>query len=295
MASRSSGDVRIGVSGWRYPPWRGTFYPADLPQRSELAYAAQRLRTIEINGSFYSLQTPASYRSWHDATPEDFRFAVKGGRYITHMRRLRDIAAPLANFFASGLAELRGKLGPVLWQFPPNFAFDEALVEAFLAALPHDADAATRLARGHDDRLRAPARVTYPTACRLRHAMEVRHPSFAVPSFIALLRRYDVAFVVADTAKKWIEREDVTADFVYVRLHGAEELYRSGYTEAELDAYAQRIERWACGRAPADARLIAPGAPAATRPRDVYCYFDNTDKREAPGNAIRLAAKLAPG
>jgi len=291
MASRA-GDIRIGISGWRYPPWRGVFYPADLPQRRELEYAAQRLRTIEINGSFYSLQAPSSYRAWHDATPDDFVFAVKGGRYITHMRRLRDVEAPLGNFFASGLAELRAKLGPILWQFPPNFAFDAELVEDFLARLPANADAATRLARRHDDRLRWPARVTYAQEARLRHAMEVRHPSFVDPAFIRLLRKYDVAFVIADTAGKWVEHDDVTAGFVYLRLHGAETLYQSRYKDAQLDRFARRIACWAGGREPADARRIAPRMPPAPAGRDVYCYFDNTDKIEAPGNALDLAERL---
>jgi uncharacterized protein YecE (DUF72 family) len=285
----AQGDVRIGISGWRYEPWRGTFYPRGLAHARELEYASRRLRTIEINGSFYSLQTPQSYARWRDDTPGDFVFAVKGGRFITHMRRLLTPRAPLGNFFASGIAELRTKLGPFLWQLPPNFPFDAERIEAFLDMLPKDTDAATALARHHDRKLKWRARCVYKPAQLLRHAMEVRHPSFVDPAFIGLLRKYNVAFVIADTARKWVEYEDVSADFVYVRLHGAQALYQSRYTEAELVRFASHISCWAGGAEPDDARRIAPRRAARTTARDVYCYFDNTDKIEAPGNAIRLA------
>ena len=286
------GDIRIGISGWRYEPWRGTFYPKGLAQRRELEYASHRLSTIEINGSFYSLQSPASYRAWREATPDDFVFAVKGGRYITHMLRLRNVRAALGNFFASGIAELRSKLGPILWQFPPNFAYDPGRFEDFLAMLPYDTDAAAAVARRHDAKLRHRASCVFKPAGALRHAIEVRHPSFENPDFIALLRQHNVAFVVADTARKWIERDDVTADFVYIRLHGAVELYHSRYSEEELARFASRIDCWARGREPADAdRIAARAARAASR--DVYCYFDNTDKVHAPDNAMALASALA--
>jgi uncharacterized protein YecE (DUF72 family) len=290
--SRRYGSLRIGISGWRYPPWRGVFYPQDLPQRRELEYASRQLRTIEINGSFYSLQTPESYQAWYEESPAGFLFSVKGGRYITHMRRLRDVATPLANFFASGVANLREKLGPFLWQLPPTLRYDAAQLEEFLAMLPRDTDAAAALARRRDTRMTGRARLAFGPPRRLRHALEVRHPSFVDPSFIALLRRQQVAFVIADTAGKWPEYEDVTADFVYVRLHGAEQLYVSGYTEPQLDRFAARIKCWAAGAEPADARRISPGRAPASRSRDVVCYFDNTDKIEAPRNAMRLAEKL---
>jgi len=282
------GDIRIGISGWRYEPWRGTFYPKGLAQRRELEYASRRLSTIEINGSFYSLQTPDSYRMWREATPGGFVFAVKGGRYITHMLRLRNVRAALGNFFASGIAELREKVGPFLWQFPPNFAYDAERIENFLAMLPYDTDAAAAVARRHDQKLKTRASCVYRPPGKLRHAMEVRHPSFLDPGFIALLRKYNVSFVVADTAGKWVERDDVTADFVYIRLHGAVQLYHSRYSEEELARFASRVDCWARGREPADAARIAPRAPRATT-RDVYCYFDNTDKVHAPDNAIALA------
>jgi uncharacterized protein YecE (DUF72 family) len=287
------GEVRIGVSGWRYAPWRGTFYPKGLPQARELEYASRRMSSIEINGSFYSLQKPALYARWHDATPDGFVFSVKGGRYITHMKRLVDVRAALGNFFASGVAELRAKLGPFLWQLPPNFAFDAERIGRFLAMLPADTDAASALARGHDAKLKVRARITFPYPQELRHAMEVRHPSFADPAFIALLRKHRVAFVVADTAGKWLEYDDVTAGFVYLRLHGARKLYHSRYTAGEIDGFAQRIRIWSEGREPTDARRIAPRPARKARRRDVYCYFDNTDKRHAPGNAIELARNVS--
>jgi len=292
MAKQTGGDVRIGISGWRYPPWRGVFYPPDLPQRRELEYASRQLRTIEINGSFYSLQTPESYQAWYEETPADFLFSVKGGRYITHMRRLRDAATPLANFFASGVANLREKLGPFLWQLPPTLRYDAAQLDAFLALLPRDTDAAAALARRRDARMTGRARLAFGPPRRLRHALEVRHASFVDPSFIALLRRHQVAFVVADTAGRWPEYEDVTADFVYIRLHGAEQLYVSGYTEPELDRFAARIKCWTTGTEPSDARRISPVRAPASRAREVVCYFDNTDKIEAPRNAMHLAQEL---
>jgi uncharacterized protein YecE (DUF72 family) len=286
------GTIRIGISGWRYEPWRGVFYPADLPQRSELAFASRRLSTIEINGSFYSLQRPEYYARWHDETPDGFVFSVKGGRYITHMRRLRDIEAPLANFLASGIANLGAKLGPFLWQFPPSFRFDADRLRAFLALLPRDTDAATALARRRDARLAGRARLAYGPTRPLRHAIEVRHESFETPAFVELLREQRIALVVADTAGTWPYAEDLTADFVYVRLHGDRELYVSGYTPSALERWAARIRTWAAGRQVADARLLAPGARAPLVPRDVYVYFDNDIKVKAPRDAMRLAGML---
>jgi len=251
------GTIRIGISGWRYEPWRGAFYPEDLKQDDELAYASRKLATIEINGSFYSLQRPEYYARWRDETPPGFVFSVKGGRYITHMKRLRDIEAPLENFFASGMAALGAKLGPFLWQFPPNFAFDAARLAAFFELLPRDT--ATLAAPGRNR--------------RLRHAIEIRHPTFASREFVELVREHDIAIVVADTAGKWPLLEDVTSDFMYVRLHGDKKLYESGYTIAALERWAARIRDWstAC---------------------DVFVYFDNDIKVKAPRDAMRLADML---
>lgn len=290
---QSAGVVRIGISGWRYQPWRGgAFYPKGLPQRRELEYASRALPTIEINGSFYSLQRPQSYAAWRDETPEGFVFSVKGGRYITHMLRLRNVETALANFFASGIAHLNEKLGPFLWQLPPTLKYDRALVDDFLSLLPRDTDQASALARRHDHKLKGRARIGYGMRRPLRHALEVRHESFVQPSLIALLRRHRVAFVVADTAGKWPEFEDITSDFVYIRLHGDEELYRSAYMEDALGRWARRIGVWSRGGEPSDARRISSITAPRASTRDVYYYFDNTDKVEAPANALRLMQKL---
>lgn len=286
-----TGAIRIGISGWRYAGWRGVFYPADLPQRRELEYASRRLSSIEINGSFYSLQTPESYARWYAETPDDFLFSVKGGRYITHLLRLRDVQTPLSNFFASGVLALRQKLGPILWQFPPDFRFEPERFEAFLRMLPQDTLAALDLAQGHSDWMARRTSLHVDTRRPLRHAVEIRNESFVDPAFIALLRRYNVGFVVADTAGNWPYREDVTSDFLYLRLHGESELYASGYTEEALDRWAERIRSWADGGEPRDARRIAGIAPPHAG-RDVYCYFDNDAKVRAPFDAQRLMQKL---
>lgn len=289
------GEIRIGISGWRYAPWRGEFYPKGLVQRDELAYASRALPTIEINGSFYSLQHPSSWGEWFDAAPDDFVFSVKGPKFITHVKRLREIDAPMANFLASGVLRLAHKLGPVLWQFPPNFRFDPATFEPFLATLPFDTEHALALARRHDHRVDGRTWLEIDAPRPLRHAVEVRHASFVDPDFIALLRQYGVAFVVADTAGKWPEHDDVTADFVYARLHGSKELYRSAYSEDELDRWAARIGAWSRGDQAPEGRLISRESPPRRQSRDVVCYFDNTDKLQAPLDAKRLMAKLGLG
>lgn len=263
-----------------------------MPQRLELGFAAQALPTIEINGSFYSLQRPESYVQWHDETPDDFVFAVKGSRYITHMRRLKDVHAPLANFFASGVLALSDKLGPFLWQFPPQMAFDPDRFDAFFALLPCDTHQAQRLARRHDGRVQGRSWLGPLRSRPLRHAVEIRHPSFAHADFIRMLRRHRIALVVADTAGKWPLLEDMTSDFVYVRLHGDKELYASGYGDAALDAWAARIDAWSRGRQVDDARRASPQPGAHRARRDVFCYFDNDVKVHAPFDAAQLAARL---
>jgi len=286
------GDVRIGISGWRYAPWRGFFYPPRLPQRQELAFASRMLPSIEINGSFYSLQRPESYEAWHDETPEDFVFSVKGPKYITHLRRLKDVRTPLANFLASGVLALRDKLGPILWQFPPQLPYKPERFDAFFSMLPHDTDGARTLAREHDAHL-ADRNWLHATPNRpLRHAVEIRHESFVDPGFVALLRRHRIALVVADTAQRWPLLEDLCADFVYLRLHGDKELYASGYSDAALDRWAGRIDTWRRGGQVPDARLASPGTTGRRIRRDIYCYFDNDVKVHAPYDAAHLAARL---
>jgi uncharacterized protein YecE (DUF72 family) len=290
--AHARGTIRVGLSGWRYPPWRGVFYPKRLPQRRELEYASHRFATIEINGSFYSLQRPEYYARWRDETPDDFIFGVKGGRFITHMLRLRRCEQALANFFASGIANLGDKMGPLLWQLPPMLRFDREALENFFALLPADSDAATALARRHDDRLTGRAACRFAMSRPLRHALEVRNPTFIDEAFIDLLRRHGIALVVADTAGRWPYAEDVTADFVYVRLHGDKELYVSGYGDDALDRWRDRLVAWSEGRTPAGAQRISPSAPRARYGCDVFCYFDNDVKVMAPRDAHALAERI---
>jgi uncharacterized protein YecE (DUF72 family) len=287
-----AGQIRIGVSGWRYPPWRGHFYPKGLAQARELAHAACTFNALELNGSFYSLQRPHSYEHWARETPDDLVFAVKGGRYITHMLRLRDVEVALANFLASGVFALGRKLGPVLWQLPPNLAFDHGLMDDFLSLLPRTPRAAAALARRHDGKLDGRALTTVPAGTRFRHAVEVRHDSFACDAFVQLLRRHQVAWVVADTPEPWPCYEDATADFVYLRLHGSQALYQSRYGPKELDRWASLARSWAAGRQPRGAQLIASRLKGRHAGRDVFCFFDNTDKLHAPANAQELMQRL---
>jgi uncharacterized protein YecE (DUF72 family) len=283
-------SLRIGISGWTYPPWRGVFYPTGLPQYRELEYASRQHNSIEINGSFYSLQRPSSYESWYAETPPGFIFSVKGPRFITHMKKLRDVRTPLANFFGSGVLALREKLGPVLWQFPPNFGWNEQRFREFFELLPRSTPEAAELSRLHDAKLKHGAITEADANRRLRYAVEIRHPTFVVPEFFALLREYNIAFVYADTAGKWPYAEDITADFIYARLHGDEQLYVSGYSPSALDWWSARIELWRRGKDPADARLV--GKNASRGKRDVYVYFDNDAKVHAPFDAKQLAARL---
>ena len=268
--------VRVGISGWRYPAWRGDFYPEGLVQRRELEYASRRLTSIEINGSFYSLQRPTSYASWRGETPDDFVFSVKGPRYVTHLKRLVDVETPLANFFASGVLGLGPKLGPVLWQLPENLRFDADVLDAFLALLPRTTGAAAALAERHDDKVKEGRSLTVAETAGqpVRHALEFRSPTFATSEATDVLRHHDVACVLADTAGRWPRVDRVTSDFAYVRLHGDKELYASGYTDASLRDWADKCRAW-----------TADGL-------DVFVYFDNDIKGYAPHDAMRLIALL---
>ncbi|HWG85412.1 MAG TPA: DUF72 domain-containing protein [Deinococcales bacterium] len=284
--------VRVGVSGWTYRAWRGPYYPAGLRQADELPYVAARMNSAEVNGSFYALQRPESYRRWREATPAGFVFAVKGPRFITHMKKLREVREPLANFLASGVLLLGEKLGPLLWQFPARQAFERERFEDFLALLPRGTIAAAAVAAGHSERLAGRAWTEALAAAPLRHAFEVRHPSFFDGEFSRLLAAHGAGLVLADTAGKWPYCEDVTADFVYLRLHGAERLYWSGYSDEQLAWWAARIRDWSAGREPPDARTTR-GKPAGSgAPRDVFAYFDNDAQAHAPRDAERLLALL---
>jgi uncharacterized protein YecE (DUF72 family) len=284
-----AGTVRIGISGWTYAPWRGVFYPEGLTRKRELEYAASQFRSLEINGIFYRMQRPDAFADWADRVPHNFVFAVKAPRYITHVGRLRDAATPLANFIASGPLRLGQKLGPILWQFPPDFRFDAKRIEGFLQLLPQDTEAAARFGHRHDDRLKAPAWLKTDANRKLRHAFEIRNETFLTYDFIDLLRRHDVALVCADTVK-WPRRMDLTSDFVYCRLHGSEELYASGYDDDALDQWANRIAIWASGSEPENAERIA--GPGSSRRRDIFVYFDNDRKARAPSDAKALTQRV---
>jgi uncharacterized protein YecE (DUF72 family) len=266
--------IRIGISGWRYEPWRGVFYPEKLPQRRELEFAARHFPTLEINGSFYSLQRPEYYEQWYAQSPPGFVYAVKGSRYITHMLRLNNIDKPLANFFASGLLALKDKLGPFLWQFPPMFRFRAERLEEFFAKLPRTTSQALSIARKRDARLKGRARLAIDADRPLRHAIEIRHASFVDKAFLSLLRKHGIGLVVADTAGKFPRLFEVTADFVYVRLHGDIEIYKSGYTPRALADWSKRIRAW------------------ERAGKDVYVYFDNDMKVRAPFDALNLMSRL---
>jgi uncharacterized protein YecE (DUF72 family) len=287
-----AGIVRVGISGWTYPPWRGVFFPKKLTQKRELEFAANTFRTIEINGTFYSLQRPSIYQSWAERTPEDFVFSVKAHRYITHLRRLREIGTPLANFFASGILKLGEKLGPILWQFPPSFKYSPELMKDFLKLLPKNTEEAVQLGEQHDDMVDGRSFVETDQNRPLRHAIEIRHASFVVPEFIAMLRKHQVALVCAD-AVKWPRLMDVTSDFLYCRLHGSEELYTSGYTEKAIEEWAQRIATWAKGGESSDGDYASNQKPTKRTKRDVYIYFDNDAKVCAPRDAKRLGERMA--
>jgi uncharacterized protein YecE (DUF72 family) len=241
-----------------------------------LRYASERMNSVEINGSFYSLQRRSSFEAWAASVPEDFVFAVKGGRFITHMKKLSGIETPLANFLASGVLALDQKLGPILWQLPPNLGFNAGRMDAFFAQLPRSAGSAAEIAAYHDQRIpddRALTRAAHPKH-RLRHAIEPRHESFRTPEFYRLLRRYKMALVISDNPGKWPIFTEITTDVMYVRLHGHDQLYVSGYSDHELDEWAAKIRSW------------------TERGCDVYVYFDNDAKVHAPFDAMGLMERL---
>jgi uncharacterized protein YecE (DUF72 family) len=268
----------VGISGYDYKPWRGRFYPEALPARRWLEYASRRFNSIELNGTFYSLKSPAVFQRWASEVPErDFVFAIKGGRFITHNLKLRRSETALGNFFASGVLALGARTGPFLWQLPATYSFDAERLDGFMRQLPRDAREGEAVARQHDHRLRRGALTEAAANVPYRHAFEVRHPSYFHEEFYSILRAHCCGFVIADSAGKFPIAYEVTADFVYVRLHGSQELYVSGYADAELDEWAGRIKMWRSPRGGA---------------RDVYVYFDNDAKVHAPFDAARLIERL---
>ena len=261
--------IRVGIGGWVFKPWRGEFYPKGLPQARELEHASRKLSTIEINATFYRTQKPDSFRKWAAETPDDFVFALKGPQFATNRRVLAEAGESIERFFASGVLELKSKLGPVLWQMAPTKKFDPADFAAFLALLPRRLGDQT-----------------------IRHAVEVRHESFLVPAFIELLRKFAVAVVVVESEKHPVIA-DVTGDFVYARLQRTSEAEKTGYPPRALDLWAKRARLWAGGGAPEDLATIAGRPPTQENgPRDVFIYMISGAKVRAPAAAMALIERL---
>ncbi len=259
--------IRVGIGGWVFPPWRGEFYPKGLPQARELEHASRKLTTIEINGTFYGTQKPESFRKWAAQTPDDFVFSLKGPQFATNRRVLAQAGESVERFFASGVLELKSKLGPILWQMAPTKKFDAEDFTAFLSLLPQRLDGRT-----------------------IRHVVEVRHESFLVPEFIVLLRKFSVAVVLAESDKHPLIA-DVTGDFVYARLQRTSEAVATGYPLDALDTWAKRAQTWADGGAPDDLATIAGPSPAQTK-RDVFIYMISGAKVRAPAAAMALIERL---
>jgi uncharacterized protein YecE (DUF72 family) len=267
MRKAAQGAIRIGVGGWTYEPWRGTFYPETLPQKSELEHLSRELSSIEINGTYYGSQKPASFAKWRDETPEGFVFSVKAPRFVMNRTVLASAGSTIARFFASGVMELKDKLGAINWQFLPTKKFDPADFNAFLALLPKEI-----------------------AGRALRHAVEVRHDSFRSPEFIALAREHGVAIVVAGDSE-YPQIADSTATFVYARIMGTEAKQKLGYSAAALDQWAARARSWASGAAPDGVDYVEPGR-ADGKPRDVYLYVIGGHKVLNPVAAKSLIQRL---
>ena len=281
-----AGTIRTGMAGWIFPEWRGgMFYPEGLKQKEELPWASRAVSAIEINATFYSNQKATSFENWRSQTPDGFAFTVKGWQFVTHIKKLKDVETPLANFFASGVLALGDRLGPICWQLPGNLSYSAERIETFLKLLPKTPKQALALAAKHDERVAAP-HLNTDGVSSIRHAIEVRHKSFAEPEFVELLRAHNVALVTADTAD-W-PYVDQTADFSYLRLQGAPG--SDHYEPMDLDSWAKRLRGWADGTASKDAPLIAE--PTKPVPRDIYAFFVSTDKPNAPRNALAIAGRL---
>lgn len=285
------GQIRIGIAGWRYDEWRGTFYPEKLTQKRELEFASRQLNSIELNGTFYSTQRPKSFQSWYEETPDDFVFSIKGSQFITHIRKLENAETALANFLAQGMLCLGKKLGPILWQLPPNFSIDLKRLETFFKLLPRTQRQAAAYARQRDEWMASRSWLEVEEDLPLHHAVEVRHKSFAVPEYISLLRENNIALVVADTVK-WPCMMDVTADIVYCRLHGSEKLYPEGYTADAIDIWARRVIAWSRGEEVTDGKRVHPEPGPKRDARDVFVYFDDDVKVRAPFDAQSLSSRI---
>ena len=284
-------QIRIGMSGWTFEGWRGDFYPKGLPQKKELEFASRKVNSIEVNGTFYALQKPPTFRRWYEETPEDFCFSIKAPQYITHVKRLKDVDEAVANFFASGLFCLKEKLGPILWQFPPNVTLKDDRFERFLELLPYDSKSAIGISKKHSSKMDGRSELSLAGDRPIRHAFEFRHPSFQNPEFIELLRKYGVAIVFAHSGLKSPYMEDITADFIYARMHGQELQYKNGYPRDVLSWWADRVALWTKGKEPKDALCVSEEKPKAIK-RDAFVYFDTEEKAYAPSDALKLAQRL---
>jgi uncharacterized protein YecE (DUF72 family) len=272
MTKRQGGAIRIGVGGWTYEPWRGTFYPETLPRKQELAYAAGQLTSIEIDGTYYRLQKPESFARWRDETPDHFIFSLKAPRFVTNRRVLADAGAAIERFFTSGMTALKDKLGPINWQFMPTKKFDPEDFASFLRLLPKRVD-----------------------GLEIRHAVEVRHESFRSPDFVAIAREHGVAIVLAGDSR-YPQIADYTAPFVYVRIMGTQETEPLGYSSSALDLWARRARELAAGVIPCEIRTVAPGKSGAAA-RDVYLYVIGGHKERNPaaaGELIRRVGENSP-
>ena len=267
MAKSKAGAIRIGVGGWTFEPWRGTFYPDGLAQKRELEYASRKLTSIEINGTYYGSQKPESFAKWHDETPDDFVFSVKGSRFTTNRRVLAEAGESLDKFFNGGLMNLRKKLGPVLWQFMPTKKFDPVDFEGFLKLLPKSIE-------GH----------------QIRHVVEVRHDSFNTPEFVEMARAYGVAIVIAGDSK-FLQIADITAPFVYARIMGTSEGEATGYSSKALNAWAERARQWASGDIPKGLKTLT-SPKADSKSRDVFLYVISGHKEANPAAAVALIDRI---
>lgn len=268
------GKIRIGISGWTFPAWRGIFYPKGLPQKKELEFATRELTSLEINGTFYSLQKPETFENWREQAPENFQYAIKAPQFITHVLRLKEVAEPLATFFASGILKLQDKLGPILWQFPPNVMLKDDRFEKFLKLLPTDHDEAAKLAKRHGPKVKGRAWTKALTSAPIRHAFEFRHPSFLHRDFTDLLSKHNVAFVYGHASVKSQFTEVPTSDFHYARLHGEGPQFKKGYPSRSIQEWTKKSKSW-------------------SKDGDVFVYFSNDAKVYSPQGAQALLQSLS--
>jgi uncharacterized protein YecE (DUF72 family) len=263
-----AGQIRAGMGGWTFEPWEGTFYPDKLSKKKQLEFASRQVPTIEVNGTYYSGFTPATYAKWNSETPDNFVFSIKGNRFVTNRRVLAEAGESMGKFFAQGLEELGPKLGPIVWQFAPTKKYDADDFAGFLKLLPNELK-----------------------GLRLRHVLEVRNASFAVPDFVALARKHGVAICYAHH-HDYPEFADITADLVYARLQKGADDIPTAYEEAALNIWAQRIKLWAEGGQPGDLPYADPSVIAPNTPRDVFVYIIHEGKIRAPQGAMALMQRI---